>query len=130
MLEKLLKKIFGLNFLKACLPAGRAIHMNTKEFEPDDPIEMIGVEIPNQTEEQLRDMALCFAEEFVREGWKEEELMKLFKNSFYHGPHLVWKQKGDDFVRSVILEALKMWRPYDKTREINSAKEEHHGPGL
>ena len=104
--------------------------MIKKESEPDDPIEMIGMELPNQTEEQLRDMALCFAEEFVREGGKEEELMKLFKNSFYHGPHLVWKQKGDDFVRSVILEALKMWRPYDRTREINSVKEERHGPGL
>ncbi|OGX31055.1 MAG: hypothetical protein A2787_01275 [Omnitrophica WOR_2 bacterium RIFCSPHIGHO2_01_FULL_48_9] len=111
--------------------------MVKKESEPDDPIEMIGVELPNQTEEQLRDMALCFAEEFVREGWKEEQLMKLFRNPFYHGPYLVWEQKGDDFVRSVILEALKMWRPYDRTSEINPVKapprrgrEEHHGPSL
>lgn len=104
--------------------------MLKKESEPDDPIEMIGVELPNQTEEQLRDMALCFAEEFVREGWREEQLMKLFKDPFYHGPHLVWKQKGDDFVRSVISEALKMWRPNARTSETNSMKEEHHGPGL
>ncbi len=104
--------------------------MAKKEIEPDDPIEMIGVELPNQTEEQLRDMALCFAEEFVREGWREEQLMKLFQNSFYHGPHLVWKQKGDDFCRSVILEALRMWRPYDRTSEINPAKEEKCGKRL
>lgn len=104
--------------------------MVKKEFEPDDPIEMIGVELPHQSEEQLRDMALCFAEEFVREGWREEQLMKLFKNSFYHGPYLVWKQKGDDFCRCVILEAMRMWRPYDRTSEINPAKEEHHGPSL
>lgn len=111
--------------------------MIKKEHEPDDPIEMIGMELPNQSEEQLRDMALCFAEEFVREGWGEEQLMKLFKNPFYHGPHLVWKQKGDDFCRCVILEAVRMWRPYDRTSEINPAKaclpagrEEHHGPGL
>ena len=104
--------------------------MLKKELEPDDPIEMIGLELPNQTEGQLRDMALCFAEEFVREGWKEEELMKLFKNPFYHGPHLVWKQRGDDFVRSVILEALRMWRPNDRSRGINPTKEDHHGSGL
>ncbi len=89
--------------------------MIKKESEPDDPIEMIGMEIPNQSEEQLRDMALCFAEEFVREGWTEEELMKLFKNPFYHGPHLVWEQKGDDYVKAVINEAIKMWRPRKET---------------
>lgn len=104
--------------------------MLKKESEPDDPIEMIGMAIPNQSEEQLRDMALCFAEEFVREGWGEEKLMKMFQNSFYQGPYLVWKQKGDDFVRSVILEAMKMWRPYDGTGEINPVKGDHHGPGL
>ena len=49
--------------------------------------------------------------------------MKLFKNPFYHGPHLVWKQKGDGFVRCVILEAMKMWRPYNRTSEFNPAKE-------
>lgn len=84
--------------------------MIKKELEPDDPIEMIGVEIPDQSEEQLRDMALCFAEEFVREGWTQEKLFKMFQDPFYQGPYMVWKQKGDDFVLSVIDEALKMWR--------------------
>ena|SRR3989338_1818849 len=104
--------------------------MAQKENEPDDPMEMIGVELPAQSEAQLRDMALCFAEEFVREGWGEEPLMKLFSNPFYHGPYLVWKQKGDDFVRCVIREALGMWRPYDRTSAFKPAKEGHHGPSL
>ena len=79
--------------------------------EADDPIEMIGIQLPNQTEEQLRDMALCFAEEFVREGWSEEKLFKMFKNPFYQGPYMVWKQKGDEYVKSVISDAENMWRP-------------------
>lgn len=85
--------------------------MPSKECEPDDPVEMIGMQLSHQTEAQLHDMALCFAEEFVREGWDEERLLKMFKNPFYQGPYLVWKQKGDDFVRSVIEEAIHMWRP-------------------
>ncbi len=85
--------------------------MARKEYEEDDPVEMIGVQLPNQSEEQLRDMALCFAEEFVREGWDEEQLLKMFQNPLYQGPHLAWKQKGDDFVKSVIDEAVAMWRP-------------------
>ena len=85
--------------------------MVRKEYEEDDPIEMIGIQLPNQNEEQLRDMALCFAEEFVREGWDEEQLLKMFQNPLYQGPHLAWKQKGDDYVKSVIDEAIRMWRP-------------------
>ncbi len=82
-----------------------------KKCEQDDPFEMIGMELPNQSEEQLRDMALCLAEEFIREGFSEEKLLNMFKNPFYQGPYLVWKQKGDDFVRAVIQEAVQMWRP-------------------
>ena len=85
--------------------------MARKESEADDPIEMIGIQLPNQTEEQFRDMALCFAEEFVREGWSEERLLKMFKDPFYQGPYLVWKQKGDEYVQSVINDAIRMWRP-------------------
>lgn len=84
--------------------------MPKNECDPEDPIEMIGVELSNQSEAQLRDMALCFAEEFVREGWTQEKLFKMFQDPFYQGPYMVWKQKGDDFVLSVIDEALKMWR--------------------
>ena len=85
-----------------------------KEIEPDDPMEIVGIEIPGQSEEQLRDMVLCFAEEFAREGWDEEGLLKMFQNPFYRGPYLAWKQKGDDYVREIIREAMSMWRPGGK----------------
>ena len=80
--------------------------MPKNECDPEDPFELVGVELPGATEDELRDMALCFAEEFAREGWNEEQLIGMFKN-----PHLVWKQKGDEFIRQVIQEAMKMWRP-------------------
>ncbi len=84
--------------------------MPKDEFDPEDPYAMVGVELEGQSEEQLRDMALCFAEEFAREGWSKEKLLKMFQSPFYQGPYLVWKQKGDDFVLSVIDEAMQMWR--------------------
>ena len=91
--------------------------MPKKEAEADDPMEIVGVEFAGQTEAQLHDMVLCFAEEFIREGWREEQLMEMFQNPFYQGPHLAWKQKGDDYIRSVIQEAMKMWRPaYSEAR--------------
>lgn len=106
--------------------------MARKESEKDDPLEMIGIQLPNQTEEQLRDMALCFAEEFVREGWSEDRLFKMFKNPFYQGPYMVWKQKGDEYVKSVIDDALKMWRPNISRRRdfLRSDKGENHESSL
>jgi len=85
--------------------------MSKDEIDPEDPIEIVGTEIPGQTEAQLRDMTLCFAEEFVREGYGEEKLMSMFRTPFYQGPYLAWKQKGDDYVRAIIQEAIRMWRP-------------------
>ncbi len=84
-----------------------------KKCEPEDPIEMIGVQLSHQSEAELRDMALCFAEEFIREGWGPEKLLKMFRNPFYQGPYLVWKQKGNAFVQSVIQEAVNVWRPHE-----------------
>lgn len=102
--------------------------MNLKESEEDDPIEMIGIQIPNQSQEQLRDMALCFAEEFVREGWSEAQLTKMFTNKFYQGPYMVWKQMGDEYVKSVIDEAMNMWRPKNLRRRdfLHSNKRGNH----
>ena len=91
--------------------------MPKNEFDPEDPIEIVGIELSHQTESQLHDMALCFAEEFVREGWNKERLLKMFQSPFYQGPYLVWKQKGDDFVKSIIDEATRMWRPNRRSYE-------------
>ena len=105
--------------------------MPKDEVDPEDPMEMIGVELSGQSEAELRDMALCFAEEFAREGWGEERLFSMFQNPFYQGPYLAWKQKGDEFVRSVINEALTMWHPAEgPLRPQSEANEVRHGrPG-
>ena len=84
----------------------------TKAYEPSDPMQIIGVEVPSQSEEELKDMALCFAEEFIREGYSKEKLYQLFKNPFYQGLHRIWQKKGDQFVLSVIDEAVKSWCPW------------------
>ncbi|MBI1870314.1 MAG: hypothetical protein HYS07_03870 [Chlamydiae bacterium] len=90
-------------------------HVN-KELDPEDPMEMVGVEFSLQSEAEVRDMALCYAEEFARDGWNEEKLLAMFRNPFYLGPHLVWRQKGDSFVLSVIQEAIRMWQPKTEDR--------------
>jgi hypothetical protein len=85
--------------------------MPKNECDPEDPMEIVGVQLSGQSEAQLRDMTFCFAEEFIRDGWDEEKVFQMFKSPFYQGPYLAWKQKGDVFVRSVIQDAAKQWRP-------------------
>jgi hypothetical protein len=85
------------------------------ECDPEDPLELVGVELAAD-ERELRDMALCFAEEFVRDGWSRAQILAMFQNPFYTGPHLAWKQKGDAFVEEIIEEAVRMWHP--ETRSL------------
>ena|SRR3989338_6568632 len=100
--------------------------MPKNECDPEDPLELHGVELATD-EEGLREMAFCFAEEFMRDGWSEEKLLEMFKSPFYHGPHLVWKQKGEAFVREVIKEAFAIWRPQRKGDSALFKKKEEKG---
>lgn len=85
--------------------------MPKDEFDPEDPMELVGVELPTGSEEGVREMALTFAEEFIRSGFSEDRVRAMFQNPFYQGPYLVWKAKGDAYVSAVIEEAQKMWCP-------------------
>lgn len=78
-----------------------------KEPEPDDPFELRGVVLPAPDDSSLREMAACFAEEFLRDGWSDERLKGMFRDPFYTGPHRVWRSKGEAFVDEVIGEARR-----------------------
>ncbi len=85
--------------------------MPYKEPEPDDPLELTGVVLPAPDEASLKDMAVCFVEEFLRDGWSDEQLRAMFRNPYYRGPYLVWRQQGDAYVEAVIQEVRHIWRP-------------------
>ena len=85
--------------------------MNPKPWDADDPFELTGVVLPTPDESSLREMATCFVEEFLRDGWSDEQLRAMFRNPGYRGPYLVWRQKGDAYVESVIQEVRQRWRP-------------------
>ncbi|MBI4042918.1 MAG: hypothetical protein HY391_05525 [Deltaproteobacteria bacterium] len=95
--------------------------MPKDEYDPEDPLEWVGVEVPVESDENLHEMALTFAEEFLRGGFSEDELLAMFKNPFYVGPHLVWRKKNEAYVRAVIEEAKGMWMPM---RTMSGGEEE------
>ena len=85
--------------------------MPAKEPEPDDPLELTGVMLAVPDETSLKDMAACFVEEFLRDGWSDEQLRAMFRNPHYRGPYLVWRKMGEAFIEEVLKEVRRLWRP-------------------
>ncbi len=91
-------------------PSGR-MAVDSKKCEPDDPMELVGVEIPAGSEAVMLEMASVFAEEFVRMGWPEESILGLFRNPYYAAVHNIWLARGEDEVRRIVRQAIDLWRP-------------------
>lgn len=82
--------------------------MPKDEFDFEDPMEFVGVSL--QTEEDtMTPMAECFIEEFMLMGYNHKQILALFKNRFYAGPHMVFEQRGEEFVRQLIAGTLAKW---------------------
>ena len=80
----------------------------TKPVEYDDPMELIGVELPAGSE-AMREMAYVFAEEFARLGFDETRLLRVFRNPFYTGPHRALRVLGEQAVEEIVAECVGIW---------------------
>ena len=80
--------------------------MPKDEFEADDPMELVGVALPDGDPEEL---AGAIVEEFIRMGLSNEELLALFRDPFYAGPHAIWRSRGDEYVRGLIHRGRERW---------------------
>ena len=92
--------------------------------EPDetDPLLLVGVELPAGADSS-RESARVFAEEFARMGFGEEELMALFRNPFYAGPHQAWRALGEEGVRELARQAALAWGGV-RFRDVDPAGED------
>jgi hypothetical protein len=82
--------------------------MSKKKFEASDPMERVGVEI-DINEENLMEMARCIIDEFIQLGYTDKKILRLFKNPFYRGSHMIYRIKGEEYVLKMIEEARKKW---------------------
>ena len=71
------------------------------DYDAEDPLELVGCEVELE-EEHLTEMAECFVEEFARMGYGANELLELFRNPFYRGPHSVFERRGETWVKDLI----------------------------
>lgn len=75
--------------------------MADKEFESEDPMQLVGT-LMECDEEEIEEMGLTFVEEFARMRWSREEIMAVFANPHYRGPHTVYRAKGPVFISGLI----------------------------
>jgi len=93
--------------------------MARKPFEDDDPMELVGVGVP---EGDVREMAECLVEEFVRMGIGDEELFALFKSPFYTATHRIYREMGEESVKALIGKVRARWGfPRWTVKEVGDA---------
>ncbi len=79
--------------------------------DPDatDPMTLHGVIVETDTDAAMLDMAECFVEEYIRSGFDEEKIFKMFQTQGYAGPFLAYQTLGEDVIRNLIAELLPLW---------------------
>ena len=79
--------------------------------DPDatDPMTLHGVVVETESDAAMRDMAECFVEEYIRSGFDEDCILKMFKTTGYAGPFLAYQTLGEDAIRRIIEELIPLW---------------------
>ncbi len=77
-----------------------------KEFDPEDPMELVGVEILGGDADQLVDDII---EEYLFMGWTKLQIMFLFRSPHYAATHQIYRQKGERYVKERIQNVAEQW---------------------
>ena len=80
--------------------------MAQKEFDDDDPMELVGVALPGG---DVDSMAKGIVEEFVRMGCEDSTLLDLFANPVYAATHAIYREKGEEYVTALIRKVRAQW---------------------
>lgn len=82
-----------------------------KQPEHDDPFELKAVGIDDPDGASLREMASCFAEEFLRLGFPPGRVLALFESPRYPLAHEAWLALGEPAVRALVEQTARIWSP-------------------
>ncbi|MDX1619763.1 MAG: hypothetical protein R3320_02150 [Nitriliruptorales bacterium] len=78
-----------------------------KEFEGDDPMELVGVAYPvTSGVESDRELARCFVEEYALVGWSPARIRQLFCSPLYEGPYGIASRHGMGLVDEILADVF------------------------
>jgi hypothetical protein len=76
--------------------------------EPEDPQELVGVELPGD-EAVTSEMAAAFADEFAQLGLTRAQILALYRSAEYAGAHQAWRLLGENQVARIVDESLAFY---------------------
>jgi len=82
--------------------------MPKDEFDFEDPFELNGMAFLSH-KDTTNDMAETFIEEFMRMGYNHQQLLALFRNPHYLGPHMALEKLGEPVIRDLIGDVFARW---------------------
>lgn len=77
--------------------------------DPEDPLELCAIGVPDPGGQSSRLMAECFAVEFLRLGFTSEEVLAMFRSSSYSLPHRAWLAIGEHEVEAIVAREAAIW---------------------
>jgi hypothetical protein len=78
-------------------------HPADRAPQPDDPMEISGVRVDGDP----RFMLDCLITEYARLGFEADDLLRMFDDPQFQGPHALTRALGRDYVRSQIHAVLR-----------------------
>jgi len=73
-----------------------------KVAEPTDPYVATAVSFATPGYDGMAAMARAFVEEFALMGWPAEHILRLFATPSFAGAHVVYRERGADYVHALI----------------------------
>ncbi len=81
--------------------------MAQKEFDPEDPMELVGVEAPGGDPDQALD---TIVQEYLWLGWNSLQILMLFRSPQFGVTHQIYRQKGEAYVKARVQRLTQEWR--------------------
>jgi hypothetical protein len=80
--------------------------MPKDEFDPEDPLELVGVEVSGGDPDQVLD---GIVQEYLFMGWSPLQILFLFRSPHYGATHQIYKAKGEAYVKERVQRLAKEW---------------------
>jgi hypothetical protein len=78
-----------------------------KEFDPEDPMELKAVPVPDCDTEQVMDDIVL---EYLFMGWSDRQILRLFRSPFFGATHQILQSKGPSFVEERVHHLAGQWQ--------------------
>ena len=79
--------------------------MPKDEFDPEDPMELVGVEVPTDPDEAMDNII----QEYLLMGYKPEQIFFLFRSPYYGATHRIYQLKGHEYVKQRVKQLAAQW---------------------